>query len=301
MRFLLPLLLTFVSFSLFSQALDLSMRLEKNQDYRLFTRSKIEVFEKKKGKVNKTKMDVNANITFHVTKVKNGIFYCDLRYTFFELNIETKDKTMRLSTANTYTDDDYSVEGIMGRVFSEMTKHDIQISMDSKGKILNSTGFENLFADAIDRFEKLPKDKRESLKADIQKKYGKESFAANFELITRVYPKSLVNLNDMWESTNLVDSDKIQFNAINHYQLTEVQDAFVHVDDKIDYVPLTGSEKSDTKKEGQGEGEAYYKLNKKSGWIYEAKVNQRVKLYDDMKNEPENYMLLITETTYSDH
>jgi len=298
---LLLSLLTFFSFALFSQSIDLSMRLEKNKDYTFYTRSNIEVFEKKKGKVSKTKLNMNIIVNFHVTKVKNDILFCELHYDYFEMNFETKDKNFSIATDRTFSDDDYTPEGIIGRVFSEMTKHNFYLEIDHKGKILDCTGFEKLFAGAIDGITKLPKDVRENLKEDIQKKYGKESFATNFELLTQVYPKETVATNDTWENTNVINSAEIQLNALNHFTLTEIQQDYVLIEDKIDYSPILGLEKSAAKKEGQGTGTAFYKLNKKTGWIYEGKINQSIKLYDDFKNDPENYLLLLSETTYSDH
>lgn len=300
MKFLL-FLLTTLAFSAFSQDVDFALNLVKNNDYKLYIQSNIDLFEKKNGKVSKSKVNMKATVNFHVTKVDSKEILCDMRYEYFQMEIITKDMTLSITTDKVYSSEDYSLEGIMGRIFAEMPKHVIKMKLDHQGKILSSQGFDELFTNAIDDFKKLPEDKREQLKRDMKIKYGQENFASNFELLTRVYPQTKIQLNGVWNKTHLINSEKVNFNAVNTFKLKEVTNDFLLVEDQITYEPVDAAEKNSSKKEGEGEGMAYYKFNKKSGWIYESKVIQRIKLYDDKVNEPENYMFLLTETNYTDH
>jgi len=288
---LFSLLIT--SFTVCSQKITIELRLEKGKEYRHSIDSKIEMFEKKAGKTTKMNMVITGNIVYLVEKIKKDEMTIKTRYESLKMEFRTKDSEIIYDSEN-------PGEEIMSRIFAEMKKTSFTIIMNRQGKILKVDGEDKIFSKALDAFDELTSEQKQSIVAEMSKSFGEDSFRGNFELITAIYPSVPVAIGDTWQTTTQLKSDRLSENVGNDYTLIEVKPEAIIIEGNSEIIP-----KLDESKKDQillkGTMTTYLRLDPKTNWMISCKVIQVMKgHYAKFQDEDkDNYIIFKTETSYS--
>ncbi|NBR14210.1 MAG: hypothetical protein EBQ94_10730 [Flavobacteriales bacterium] len=288
---LFSLLIT--SFTVCSQKITIELRLEKGKEYRHSIDSKIEMFEKKAGKTTKMNMVITGNIVYLVEKIKKDEMTIKTRYESLKMEFKTKDSEIIYDSEN-------PGDEIMSKIFAEMKKTSFTILMNRQGKILKVDGEDKIFSKALDAFDDLTSEQKQSIVAEMSKSFGEDSFRGNFELITAIYPSVPVAIGDTWQTTTQLKSDRLSEDVGNDYTLNEVKPEAIIIEGNSEIIP-----KLDESKKDQillkGTMTTYLRLDPKTNWMISCKVIQVMKgHYAKFQDEDkDNYIIFKTETSYS--
>jgi hypothetical protein len=288
---LFSLLIT--TFTVYSQKMVIELHLEKGKEYRHSLDSKIEMFEKKAGKTTKMNMVITGNIVYLVEKIKKDEMTIKTRYESLKMEFRTKDSEVIYDSEN-------PGEEITSKIFAEMKKTSFSIIMNKQGKILKVEGEDKIFSKALDAFDELTSEQKQTIVAEMSKSFGEDSFRGNFELITAIYPSVPVAIGDTWQTKTQLKSDRLSEDVGNDYTLIEVKPEATIIEGNSEIIP-----KLDESKKDQillkGTMTTYLRLDPKTNWMISSKVVQVMKghyakFQDDDKD---NYIIFKTETSYS--
>lgn len=292
-HFIVLFSLLITSFTVYSQKMVIELHLEKGKEYRHSLDSKIEMFEKKAGKTTKMNMVITGNIVYLVEKIKKDEMTIKTRYESLKMGFKTKDSEIIYDSEN-------PGEEIMSRIFAEMKKTSFTIIMNRQGKILKVDGEDKIFSKALDAFDELTSEQKQSIIAEMSKSFGEDSFRGNFELITAIYPSVPVAIGDTWQTKTQLKSDRLSEDVGNDYTLIEVKPEATIIEGNSEIIP-----KLDESKKDQillkGTMTTYLRLDPKTNWMISSKVVQVMKgHYAKFKDDDkDNYIIFKTETSYS--
>ena len=134
--------------------------------------------------------------------------------------------------------------------------------------------------------------------------YGEKAFKGNIEMVTAIFPATAVVKGDKWTLNTKLEAG-MSADLETQYQLADVQESYylIHGDSKLSTLDkdaymqtngmsfrldLTGTMTSDLK------------INKKNGWIMEAKITQNLKgetHFKESEQFPEGLKIPMTMTS----
>jgi hypothetical protein len=286
MKFLLLLLLFVSAPTLFAQKSMIQLQLKKGKTYCHALDSHSEVFQKTNGKTTKTNMHISARITYKVKSIKKGVYNLETQYTKMNISMVQGD-----GNELSYQSDKPS-EDILSNFFYQMCKTPFYITMNSFGEILSVKGIDRVVENGVKGLD-LSAEQIAKIKDKLNESYGEKAFKGNFEIITLIYPKIGVAMNESWFTETAIYSEQIQAKLKTNYRLLEVN---------ADYLKVQGESEmiSDEQTESLkllGSGDINLSLDKNTGWIHSAKVDQVLRIGN---KEDANYSFTKVKTTYSD-
>ena len=286
MKFLLLLLIAVCSQTLFAQKTSVQLHLEKGKTYTHALNSQSEIYQWANGKTTKTNMLVAAKITYKVKSVKNGSYYLETQYRNMNISIDQAEgKDMNFNS-------DKPSDDVLSNFFYHMCRTPFYITMDSLGEISSVEGIGRLVDNGIKGLD-LPKEKVEQMKASLTDAYGEKAFKGNFEIITLIYPKAAVELNESWETETAIYSKNIQATLKTNYYLEQAGEDYLQLKGESEIISNKQTEESKL----VGSASIHMSLDKNSGWIHSAKVDQIIRIGN---KEDANYSFTKMKTTYSD-
>lgn len=164
--------------------------------------------------------------------------------------------------------------------------------MNSLGEISSVEGIGRLVENGIKGLD-LPKEKVEQIKVGLSEAYGEKAFKGNFEIITLIYPKAAVELNESWETETAIYSKNIQATLKTNYYLEQAGEDYLQLKGESEIISNKLTEESKL----VGSASIHMSLDKNSGWIHSAKVDQIIRIGN---KEDANYSFTKMKTTYSD-
>lgn len=286
MKFLLLLLIAVCSQTLFAQKTSVQLHLEKGKTYTHALNSQSEIYQRANGKTTKTNMLVTAKITYKVKSVKNGSYNLEAQYRNMNISIDQADgKDMNFNS-------DKPSDDLLSNFFYHMCRTPFYITMNSLGEISSVEGIGRLVENGIKGLD-LPKEKVEQIKVGLSEAYGEKAFKGNFEIITLIYPKAAVELNESWETETAIYSKNIQATLKTNYYLEQAGEDYLQLKGESEIISNKLTEESKL----VGSASIHMSLDKNSGWIHSAKVDQIIRIGN---KEDANYSFTKMKTTYSD-
>jgi hypothetical protein len=286
MKFLFLLFIVVCSPTFFAQKTSVQLHLEKGKTYTHSLNSQSEIYSRTNGKTSKTEMMITAKITYKVKSVKNDHYYLETQYRSMNISIEQANgQTLNFNS-------DKPSEDVLSNFFYQMCRTPFYITMNALGEINSVEGIGRLVENGIKGLD-LPKEKVEQIKANLTDAYGEKAFKGNFEIITLIYPKAAVEFNEVWETETAIYSKNIQASLKTNYHLVQSGGEYLQVDGESKMISKEQSETSNL----VGSASIHLSLDKDSGWIHSAKVDQIIRIG---KKEDENYSFTKMKTTYSD-
>ncbi|MFM1946756.1 MAG: hypothetical protein RL207_1039 [Bacteroidota bacterium] len=286
MKILLLLLIVVCCPTLFAQKTSVQLQLTKGKTYTHVLNSQSEIFQRANGKTTKTNMLVKATITYKVKSVKKDSYYLETQYRNMNISIDQADgKNLNFNS-------DKPSDDILSNFFYHMCRTPFYITMNSLGEISSVEGIGRLVDNGIKGLD-LPREKVEQIKASLTDAYGEKAFKGNFEIITLIYPKAAVELNESWETETAIYSKNIQATLKTNYHLEQSGEDYLQVKGESEIISNQQMEASKL----VGSANIHMSLDKNSGWIHSAKVDQIIRIGN---KEDENYSFTKMKTTYSD-
>lgn len=275
MRPIITLIFTaFILTSCQTQSSDLTLKLEKGKEYKQITNSKATIIQEVNGQKMNMVMAINGTMTFFVKDITENGYDMDAKFEVLSMSMQMPQGLMEFSSEKNDANDIFST------ILGAMKNKAFGVTMSKTGKITDVKNVEALWSTAIDKFDQLPEMQKEQVKAQIMKAYGAEALKGNIEMVTAIYPDSPANKGDKWTINTKLESG-MSANMTTDYEFVELTSEYalikgkstIETADKDAYIESNGMP---MKYDLTGSMESEIKVNKNTGWIIEAKVNQKI-------------------------
>lgn len=275
MKTIFTLILTvFVLTSCQTQNSDLSLKLEKGKEYKQITNSKATIIQEVNGQKMNMVMTIKGTMTFLVKDITENGYNMDAKFEELSMSMQMPQGLMEFSSEKNDANDIFST------ILGAMKDKAFGITMSKTGKITDVKNVEALWSTAINTFDQLPEMQKEQIKAQIMKAYGGEALKGNIEMVTAIYPDSPANRGDKWTINTKLESG-MSANMTTDYEFAELTSEYALIKgkstivtaDKDAYIESNGMP---MKYDLTGSMDSEIKVDKNTGWIIEATINQRI-------------------------
>lgn len=286
MKTIFTLILTvFVLTSFQTQNSDLSLKLEKGKEYKQITNSKTTIIQEVNGQKMNMVMTIKGTMTFLVKDITENGYNMDAKFEELSMSMQMPQGLMEFSSEKNDANDIFST------ILGAMKDKAFGITMSKTGKITDVKNVEALWSTAINTFDQLPEMQKEQIKAQIMKAYGGEALKGNIEMVTAIYPDSPANRGDKWTINTKLESG-MSANMTTDYEFAELTSEYALIKgkstivtaDKDAYIESNGMP---MKYDLTGSMDSEIKVDKNTGWIIEATINQKIEGDTYIKENPQ--------------
>ncbi len=287
MRTVFILLLISIIISCKEQRADLSLRLETGKEYRQNMNMKSTAVQEVEGQTINMEISAKAVMTYLVKSIDERGYVLDVKYESLAMDMQTPYGPFVASS------EDNESGNMFSAVLGAMKNKPFEVVMAKTGKVLEVNNIENLFDSAMASFDhiQMSEEQREQAKAQVMKAYGAEAFKGSTEMVTAIFPENPVNKGDKWNVKTNMESG-MSAKIITDYEFSDQTSDYaiikgnstIKTEDKDAYIKSDGMP---TRYDLKGSMQSEIKVDKKTGWIIEAKINQE--LYGDayIKENPQ--------------
>lgn len=271
-KFILILCVFITSASLAQTSLNLN--LAQGKEYRQNTDMKMNMSQSFGGQTMDIVMLVTGEMKYVVMGVTPTAYNIDVTYESMSMEMQMPQATMKFSSINP------SAEDMFSQVLAGMTNKPFQVELSKNGKVLSVKNVGTLFETAFDKFPNVTAEQKDQVKNQLEQSYGEKSFAANMEMMFAIYPDKPVKMGEKWTIEGKLKSS-ITANVSSTYQYVEDGADFrkihgtstITADDTGEYIKSNGV---DLRFSMNGTMTSDIKVDKKTGWVLEAKVTQDI-------------------------
>ncbi len=267
------------------QKTDLRLKLEKGKVYKQNTNSKATIIQDFNGQKMNMVLTTNGTTTFLVKAINEKGYVLEAKFEKLGLSMQSPQGSMEFSSEKNYGND------IFSKILGAMKNGTFEVTMTTKGKIIDVKNVEAIWENAINQFDQLPEMQKAQIKAQLMKAYGTAAIKGNIEMTTAIYPDQLVNKVDKWTINTNLESG-MSAKMITAYQFVGLTsdyalikgNSIIKTNDKDAYIETNGMP---LKYDLNGSMVAEIKIDKNTGWIVEAKMNQEIKGTAYIKENPQ--------------
>lgn len=280
------------------------LNLTKGEIYTQKMVSNISIVQTVNGQQLNINMSIIGNMTYKVIDIQNSVYDLEVRYESLSMKMSLPNGVLEFNSEKNDEKDIFSsVLGVMkGKPFL--------VKMTKTGKINEVKNIDLLFSKLFEKFPQLPEAQKQQIQSQLMQAYGEKAFKGNIEMCSAIFPDSLVSKGDKWIINVKLESG-IAINMETTYELKEVNDSDcvfsgtskIETADKDAYIQSNGMP---LKYDMSGTMISEIKVNRKSGWVIESKINQTLKGTSQIKDNPKMPggitipMTMINEMTITD-
>lgn len=267
--FLLPLLcLVFVAQA---RKLDLGLHLETGHTYPLQQVSSGTIVQEVMGQKMSIDIIISGNMDFVVTSKTADVYTMGVKYTKLVMEMKMPQANVTFSSENGANDP-------MSGIFAKMIGQVFQVEITEKGKVVSVSKLDDLFKNAFADLGSLTEEQKQQILDQVKKAYGEEAFKGSIESMLAVFPQEPVAEGDSWQNEIKLESGMSAVQVSTYTLKGEEDGAIVLAGNgkiatagKDAYVQSNGM---DMKFDLTGTVVSEFKLDKTSGWVISATVDQ---------------------------
>ena len=260
------------------------LNLTMGEVYTQKTVSDIDINETINGQPFIMKMSVDGTMTYKVIAVENSTYDLEVEYKNLTMTMQLPNGTVEFSSEK----DDES--DIFSTILGSLKDKPFRVKMTDKGKITEVTNIDSLFAHMFDEFPQLSADQRQQVQDQVKKAYGEKAFKGNIEMTTAIFPDGKVSEGDHWTIKTKLEAG-MAAKMVSDYELKEINDSTYNIlgnstietADKDAYIETNGMP---MRYDLSGTMTSDIIVDRKSGWIITATINQSLKGSAFIKDNP---------------
>lgn len=268
-----------------SQSIDLFLRLEKGKEYKQIMNSKATIIQEINGQKMDMVMTIAGTMTFYVKDFSATGYSLETKFESLSMSMQMPQGSVSFSSEKNDPSDIFST------ILGAMKNKTFEVLMSKTGKITEVRNVEALWGTAINQFEQLSEMQKEQIKDQTMKAYGADALKGNIEMVTAIYPDKPVNKGNRWTVNTKLESG-MSAKMTTDYEFTELTSDYalikgisnIETADKDAYIESNGMP---VKYELTGSMTSEIKVDKNTGWIIEAKINQEIKGNAYIKENPQ--------------
>lgn len=253
---------------------DLTLKLEAGKEYQQKTDMVTSVTQDMDGQKIYMEISSKAIMTFLVKSVNKTDYHMDVKYDSMNMTMQTPWGVVEFSSTKSDPDDFLStlLKGMMNKPFEAI--------VSKTGKVIEVKGVEAMLDAMIDQFDQVTEEEKEQARSQVIKAYGSEAFKGSLDMVLAIYPGNPVNKGDRWNIDTKLESG-MSANMSTEYEFTELTSDYavikgisiIETEDKDAYMEANGMP---MKYDLKGSMTSEIKVDKKTGWIIEAKIDQEI-------------------------
>ncbi|NEM98179.1 DUF6263 family protein [Pontibacter burrus] len=282
--FTLLFLLTF-SVSAFAQKSGLSLNLQKDQVYKQTTTSSSTIVQDINGQKLNMVMTMNGTMSYRVKAVNANGFNMEASFDNLSMAMQLPQGAVEFSSEKNDPNDVFS------RILGSMKNKPFRLVMSKSGKVTEIQDIDALWGTAINQFSELSEAEKAQIQEQIMKSYGEAAMKGSIESATAIYPEKLVNKGDKWTVSTKLEAGMaadlttdFQYAENNADHALIKGNATIATANKDAYIETNGMP---MKYNMAGSQVSEIKVDKKTGWILEATINQNMKGDAHIKDNPQ--------------
>lgn len=165
---------------------------------------------------------ITANIAFTVTKVVEGKYEIEMKYTEMKLDL---DMGVRKITFDSNTPETVATPEDMSPMFKAMTGKPVNITIDKYGNVEKVTGFEKIIADMLGSIDNdLDEETKQQLLATGKQQFSEESIKESFKTTFFYSAGKEVSVGESWNINREISTNNIKLAANTKMTLKSVED-----------------------------------------------------------------------------
>ena len=275
MRYISTLLLAvLILTSANAQKAKLSLKLEKDKTYTQVSHTKASIQQDVYGMKTNIAIIMDASMSYLVKAVDKEGYDMELHYDKMNMTMELPQTNMEFSSEKNDSSDLFS------SILARMKDIPLKVKMNKRGEVTEIEDIESRWEELINQFDQFPLEEREQVKSQLINAYGDKAIKGSIETFTAIFPEKAVKKGAQWNIiTNLEAGMVSTLSTTYTYEGSEEKFALisglgsVKTTDKETYVETNGiSMKYDL----SGTLSSSIKMDKKTGWIHEASVEQSI-------------------------
>lgn len=263
----------------------LSLNLLKNENYLHKISSKASIVQTVNGQEMEIQVAIRGTTNYKITGIQDSIYELEVNYVRLSLKMNHPTGDMESSSDTSENDD------IFSRILNLMTGKPFFARMTKTGKIREVKNFDTLVSKIFDQFPELTEIRKQQYQNQLMQSYGEKALTGNIEMITAIFPDNAVAKGEKWViRTNLESGMSASLETT--YELKEINDTYYFITgnaniktaDKDAYIESNGMP---VKYDLEGTMNSDIKIDRRSGWIIEAKINQNISGNVEIKDNPQ--------------
>lgn len=270
MKNILFLLFTIVLFPTLAQT-KLELNLIEGESYRQVTDSRAKVTQNIMGQEIVVDMTIYGEMTFVIDR-SNGSDY--------DMSVYYDRLKMVFSTGGSdIISDSASPEDELSKTLKSMIGKPFKIKMSRVGEVLEVSNVDELWESVVNE-QGLKGSQKTQILTQLNQNYGAKAIKGNIEIISALYPERRVRKGDSWtKKVNVASEMETESTIIFTYQGNSDRrnlvsgKGIVNSTNKDEYLNKNGIE---MKFDLAGEVDYNIKLDERTGWVLEAKINQKI-------------------------
>lgn len=254
----------------YAQKIDLTLNLESGKLYKQQIETKSIISQEVDGQKIGMEISNISNMSFLVKKIQNENYELEVKYDMINMSI---DNIMQFSSETKNEHDIFSA------ILSELIGKPIEITMSRKGRIIAIKNIEDLFEKILEKFAEVPDIELAKFQTQLKDAFGEAAFRSSIELFTAIYPETSVQKGDKWNiSTNLETGMSAM--VTTNYEFQDQIPGYILIQGRSE---IKSDKEADMESAGfimnydiSGTMTSEIKMDKESGWIVEAIINQEM-------------------------
>lgn len=268
-----------------AQKQKLELNLTKGETYSQNLVSNSSISQNFNGQQMIINMTIIGKTTMKVIDIQDLVYSMEVKYESLSMKMSLPNGVMEFSSEKNDENDIFST------LLGEMKGKIFLIKMTKTGKINEVKNIESLFLNMFNKFSQLSDAQKQQIQGQLMQAYGEKAFKGNFEMITSIFPDSPVSTGDKWTMKTKLESG-MSGNLETTFELKEVNDLYflisgdskIETADKDAYIQSNGMP---LRYDLTGTMISNLKINRKSGWIMDAKISQSIKGNAYVKDNPQ--------------
>lgn len=150
------------------------------------------------GKKHEMKNLIEGDFTFVVVSVNDSLYQLKFKFDRFKM-MSTSSIMGEILSVNTNAN--IAEDDIEGKIFAELVKVNLTMTMYKNGKIKFIEGSNALISQMVNAVGDIDDFTKEVMKESMKEEFSNESLAMSFEQMTYLYPNKSVKIGDTWDNS----------------------------------------------------------------------------------------------------
>jgi hypothetical protein len=196
--------------------------------------------------------------------------------TGYELEVQYRQLSMVMDMPTGYMEfssDNANGDDIMSAMLNGMMNTPFGVTMTRQGKVTEVRGIHKLFNTAFEKYSLTEQQKQEIMNS-LSQTFGNESFKANLEMFTYVFPSGPVSVGDKW-TTETTTVSTMAATVKSTYTLDAIDDGQYVISGKSEiHTTADAGDSAPMKYDMSGTMTSRIKVARNTGWIKDASFKQ---------------------------
>ena len=285
MKKLVTILLLLFAGASYAQKTTLALNLTKGNTYYMVSNANSVVSQTINNQLQNINSNITAKMAFTVIDLLDSAYVMHVQYDRIGIQM-----TMPNGTLLNFESDNTDKSNTFSVIMANMTHKPFSIVMSKTGKLLSISNTDALAQGLFEGVTGLTEDQQKQFREQLMKSFGPVAFKGNLEMGTAVFPSVKVAINDKWH-INVKTQASMQTKVSTTFTLNEVTasafmvhgESVISPDNNNKFIVNNGMP---MKYNVNGISEYDVKIDRVSGWISEARINQVIKGNVEIEDNP---------------